>query len=66
MRLLLLVRLVRSVPQRFLIASISVLIDEFCASQDGPPNGPQQILTRTFSRNGLMPSKTPIRPGPSP
>ena len=66
MRFLLLIRLVRSIPQRFLIASISVLIDKFYASQDGPPNGPQQLLMRTFLRNGLMPSKTPLRPGSSP
>ncbi len=45
---------------------MSVLIDKFYALQNGPPNSSQQIFVWTTLRNSLMPSKTPLRPAPSP
>ena len=60
--LLLWVHLVGSVPHHF----SSPFIDKFYALQNGPPNSSLQILTLTSLRNGLVPSRRPFRPVPSP
>lgn len=50
----------------FFIASISISLNEFHALQNGPPNGPLQILTQTSLNNGLTPLKTLFHPAPFP